>query len=200
MKVKVVDDCCSAADALARAAAVRARIKQQRAAPPRVASAAVPAQPYLRASSHFLGFRGGGPLDAVLWAIQPYILAAPRQPGGRPPRIVDVRKAVADISGVAEIEIISRRRTAAVVAPRQLSMALSRRLTLRSLPEIGRMHGGRDHTTVIHAVAKYGPLLDQVGERIGTGASLAEWVAAGWEAVANYKKAPRTAQPQQVAA
>ncbi|MEC7629308.1 MAG: helix-turn-helix domain-containing protein, partial [Pseudomonadota bacterium] len=42
----------------------------------------------------------------------------------------------------------------AVARPRQIAMYLSKQLTTRSLPEIGRKFGGRDHTTVIHAVRK----------------------------------------------
>ncbi|PNE09990.1 MAG: chromosomal replication initiation protein DnaA, partial [Beijerinckiaceae bacterium] len=49
---------------------------------------------------------------------------------------------------------LSARRTASVVRPRQISMYLSKLLTPRSLPEIGRRFGGRDHTTVLHAVRK----------------------------------------------
>ncbi|MGB6503695.1 MAG: helix-turn-helix domain-containing protein, partial [Xanthobacteraceae bacterium] len=45
-------------------------------------------------------------------------------------------------------------RTANVVRPRQVAMYLAKVLTLRSLPEIGRRFGGRDHTTVLHAVRK----------------------------------------------
>ncbi len=51
-------------------------------------------------------------------------------------------------------DILSSRRTATVVKPRQVAMYLSKALTLRSLPEIGRRFGGRDHTTVLHAVRK----------------------------------------------
>jgi chromosomal replication initiator protein len=49
---------------------------------------------------------------------------------------------------------LSSRRTANVVRPRQVAMYLAKTLTLRSLPEIGRRFGGRDHTTVLHAVRK----------------------------------------------
>ena len=49
---------------------------------------------------------------------------------------------------------MSSRRTANVVRPRQVAMYLAKTLTLRSLPEIGRRFGGRDHTTVLHAVRK----------------------------------------------
>jgi chromosomal replication initiator protein len=48
----------------------------------------------------------------------------------------------------------SARRSRAVARPRQVAMYLSKQLTSRSLPEIGRAFGGRDHTTVMHAVRK----------------------------------------------
>src|SRR6202035_4208056 len=51
-------------------------------------------------------------------------------------------------------DILSARRTTSVVRPRQIAMYLSKLLTPRSLPEIGRRFGGRDHTTVLHAVRK----------------------------------------------
>jgi chromosomal replication initiator protein len=50
--------------------------------------------------------------------------------------------------------MLSARRARAVARPRQVAMWLSKQLTTRSLPEIGRKFGGRDHTTVIHAVRK----------------------------------------------
>jgi chromosomal replication initiator protein len=48
----------------------------------------------------------------------------------------------------------SARRARAVARPRQVAMYLAKQLTQRSLPEIGRKFGGRDHTTVMHAVRK----------------------------------------------
>ena len=53
------------------------------------------------------------------------------------------------------------RRTANVVRPRQVAMYLAKTLTLRSLPEIGRRFGGRDHTTVLHAVRKIEALVSR---------------------------------------
>jgi chromosomal replication initiator protein len=69
-------------------------------------------------------------------------------------RIEDIQKLVAARYSVSRSDILSERRTAAVVKPRQIAMYLSKTLTLRSLPEIGRRFGGRDHTTVLHAVRK----------------------------------------------
>jgi chromosomal replication initiator protein len=69
-------------------------------------------------------------------------------------RIEDIQKLVASRYNVSRADILSSRRTATVVRPRQIAMYLSKVLTLRSLPEIGRRFGGRDHTTVLHAVRK----------------------------------------------
>lgn len=69
-------------------------------------------------------------------------------------RIEDIQKLVASHYNVSKSDILSSRRTATVVRPRQIAMYLAKVLTLRSLPEIGRRFGGRDHTTVLHAVRK----------------------------------------------
>ena len=69
-------------------------------------------------------------------------------------KIEDIQKLVANHYNVSRADILSSRRTATVVRPRQIAMYLSKALTLRSLPEIGRRFGGRDHTTVLHAVRK----------------------------------------------
>ena len=69
-------------------------------------------------------------------------------------KIEEIQKLVANHYNVSRADILSSRRTAVVVRPRQIAMYLSKVLTLRSLPEIGRRFGGRDHTTVLHAVRK----------------------------------------------
>ena len=69
-------------------------------------------------------------------------------------KIEDIQKLVASHFNVSRADLLSSRRTAVVVKPRQIAMYLSKVLTLRSLPEIGRRFGGRDHTTVLHAVRK----------------------------------------------
>lgn len=69
-------------------------------------------------------------------------------------KIEDIQRVVARQYNVSRSDLLSSRRTANVVRPRQVAMYLSKTLTLRSLPEIGRRFGGRDHTTVLHAVRK----------------------------------------------
>lgn len=68
--------------------------------------------------------------------------------------IDEIQKKVAEHYNVRIADMHSARRSRAVVRPRQVAMYLAKQLTPRSLPEIGRKFGGRDHTTVIHAVRK----------------------------------------------
>ncbi|MFG1477045.1 chromosomal replication initiator protein DnaA [Xanthobacter sp. V4C-4] len=74
-------------------------------------------------------------------------------------RVDDILRIVAKHYNVSRADILSQRRTANVVKPRQVAMYLAKTLTLRSLPEIGRRFGGRDHTTVLHAVRKIDRLM-----------------------------------------
>ena len=69
-------------------------------------------------------------------------------------RIEDILKAVSRHYKVPRNELLSARRSRDVVRPRQIAMYLAKALTARSLPEIGRRFGGRDHTTVLHSVRK----------------------------------------------
>jgi len=75
-------------------------------------------------------------------------------------RVEEILKLVSAHFNVTRADLLSSRRTASVVRPRQIAMYLSKTLTLRSLPEIGRRFGGRDHTTVLHAVRKVESLID----------------------------------------
>ncbi len=68
--------------------------------------------------------------------------------------IEEIQRRVAEYYNVRLADMLSARRARAVARPRQIAMYLSKQLTTRSLPEIGRKFGGRDHTTVIHAVRK----------------------------------------------
>lgn len=69
-------------------------------------------------------------------------------------RIEDIIKIVSRHFGVSKPDILSQRRHRSVVWPRQIGMYLAKQLTARSLPEIGRRFGNRDHTTVLHAIRK----------------------------------------------
>ncbi|MFG1247634.1 helix-turn-helix domain-containing protein [Xanthobacter flavus] len=92
---------------------------------------------------------------------------------GLGPRVTveDVLRAVCQRYDVRRIDLLSHRRTARVLLPRQLAMYLARDLTLSSLPKIGRLMGGRDHTTVLHAC-------QQIEARIKLNPELARDVAA----------------------
>ncbi len=82
-----------------------------------------------------------------------------RPPEPKRVKIEDIQRIVARQYNVSRSDLLSSRRTATVVRPRQIAMYLAKMLTLRSLPEIGRRFGGRDHTTVLHAVRKIEGLL-----------------------------------------
>ena len=68
--------------------------------------------------------------------------------------IAEIQRHVAEYFNVRLSDLLSARRARAVARPRQVAMYLSKQLTSRSLPEIGRKFGGRDHTTVMHAVRR----------------------------------------------
>ncbi|WJR68359.1 chromosomal replication initiator protein DnaA [Neorhizobium sp. CSC1952] len=74
-------------------------------------------------------------------------------------RIEDIQRIVARHYNVSRQELVSNRRTRVIVKPRQVAMYLSKTMTPRSFPEIGRRFGGRDHTTVLHAVRKIEELI-----------------------------------------
>jgi chromosomal replication initiator protein len=76
-------------------------------------------------------------------------------------KIEEIQRVVARQYNVSRADLLSQRRTANVVRPRQVAMYLAKTLTLRSLPEIGRRFGGRDHTTVLHAVRKIETLVNK---------------------------------------
>ncbi len=75
--------------------------------------------------------------------------------------IEEIQKAVSAHFELKPVDLVSARRARAVARPRQIAMYLAKRLTTRSLPEIGRKFGGRDHSTVIHAVRRIEELRDQ---------------------------------------
>ena len=74
--------------------------------------------------------------------------------------IDEIQKLVSTHFDLKPVDLVSDRRARAVARPRQIAMYLAKRLTTRSLPEIGRKFGGRDHSTVIHAVRRIEALRD----------------------------------------
>lgn len=75
------------------------------------------------------------------------------------PTIDQIKRATSEHYGVANVMLMSSNRQRKVARPRQVAMYLSRRLTTRSLPEIGRLFR-RDHTTVIHAMRRITALME----------------------------------------
>ena len=75
--------------------------------------------------------------------------------------IEDIQRMVANHFSISKSDLVSQRRTRAIVRPRQIAMYLCKTMTPRSLPEIGKRFGGRDHTTVIHAVQKVEQLMGE---------------------------------------
>jgi chromosomal replication initiator protein len=70
--------------------------------------------------------------------------------------IENIQKTVADFYKIKVADMYSKKRPASIARPRQIAMFLAKELTQKSLPEIGDSFGGRDHTTVLHAVRKIG--------------------------------------------
>jgi chromosomal replication initiator protein len=84
--------------------------------------------------------------------------------GERRVTVDDIQKAAAEHFGLKQADLISERRTRSVARPRQAAMWLAKQLTTRSLPDIGRRFGGRDHTTVLHAVRRIEALRQTDGQ------------------------------------
>ena len=78
--------------------------------------------------------------------------------------IEEIQKRVAEHWNIRLTDMSSHRRARAVARPRQVAMFLAKQLTSRSLPEIGRKFGNRDHTTVMHAVSRVTELMEQDAE------------------------------------
>jgi chromosomal replication initiator protein len=72
--------------------------------------------------------------------------------------VENIQKAVADFYSIKVADMYSKKRPANIAKPRQIAMYIAKELTQKSLPEIGELFGGRDHTTVLHAVRRIGEL------------------------------------------
>ena len=78
--------------------------------------------------------------------------------------VENIQKTVADFYKIKVSDMYSKKRPASIVRPRQIAMYLAKELTQKSLPEIGELFGGRDHTTVLHAVRKIAAERQQLTE------------------------------------
>ena len=78
--------------------------------------------------------------------------------------VENIQKTVADYYKIKVADMYSKKRPASIARPRQIAMYLAKELTQKSLPEIGEMFGGRDHTTVLHAVRKIGTERQQLSD------------------------------------
>jgi chromosomal replication initiator protein len=78
--------------------------------------------------------------------------------------IENIQKTVADFYKIKVADMYSKKRPSSIARPRQIAMYLAKELTQKSLPEIGDLFGGRDHTTVLHAVRKISSERQQVAE------------------------------------
>jgi len=94
----------------------------------------------------------GAPISVEMAETNLKDLVRAREP--RRIRIEDIQRIVSKHYNVTKADLLSARRTRTIVRPRQIAMYLAKMMTPRSLPEIGRRFGGRDHTTVLHAVRK----------------------------------------------
>jgi chromosomal replication initiator protein len=78
--------------------------------------------------------------------------------------VENIQKTVADYYKIKVADMYSKKRPASIARPRQIAMYLAKEMTQKSLPEIGELFGGRDHTTVLHAVRKIGAERQQMTE------------------------------------
>ena len=99
--------------------------------------------------------RAGGRLAALTLEEAVTFLRPHMKPGADKRITVDeIQRAVAEHYGLKKEDLLSERRTRSIARPRQAAMYLAKQLTTRSYPDIGRRFGGRDHTTVLHAVRR----------------------------------------------
>jgi len=107
------------------------------------------------------------------------------------PRIDEIKRAVCRHYKISITDINSGRRDCLVITPRHLAQALTHHLTLLSMPTIARLFGGRDHTTILHACRKMEPIIRATAEKLGSGASLGQWVREAAEQAEKVKPQPR---------
>jgi len=108
----------------------------------------------LEGALNTLVVRAGAAVGAVGLEEAQCLLRPHLRGGERRVTVDEIQKAASEHFGLKQADLISQTRTRAVARPRQAAMWLAKQLTTRSLPDIGRRFGGRDHTTVLHAVRR----------------------------------------------
>lgn len=99
-------------------------------------------------------------LTAPVLTAQGFVLTTVSSVTIRPRRTIRrLQEVVADFYHISPSEMTSARRSRSVARPRQVAMYLARETTPKSLPDIGKLFGNRDHTTVIHAIRKVESLI-----------------------------------------
>lgn len=166
MQVIQFDDCRTAADVLERARRVVAKRRESRA--PKL-------EPVAPKPPVNITTETGTVLPAWVTELKiagttnvipgEFVVVRPNVVYREYPRIEDIITVVAKFYQITPLDIYSARRTVKIVFPRQIAAYLAKTMTPRSLPEIGRRFGGRDHTTILHAVRKI-ELLIGVGHQL----------------------------------
>lgn len=176
MPVDVTDDCTSAADAVGRARAIRAKFRaMQGPAPAAPAAPPPPPRQSLRQQAivRLLVEDHGFPLEAAL-ATASEIAAIPLRAGRASVR--DIRRLVCVAFHVTEDQLDESKREPDSAIARQLSMALSRHLTGKSFRVIAMLHGGRHRTTALFAHERF--LKAMTATPLGTADPAEEWIEA----------------------
>lgn len=104
------------------------------------------------------------PLVTQIQRWQPRGIAVPMQTALGRPTVQLITKVTAEHYNVAYSDVISERRTRTLTKPRHVAMYLAKSMTPKSLPEIGRQMGDRDHTTILHGVRK---ITNQLADDLG---------------------------------
>lgn len=98
------------------------------------------------------------PWFSIVGEIEQPVEQSPTKPAY--PFVSDIQRIVAKYYGITRLDMLSPRRSAKIAAPRQVAYYLSKTLTPNTLPTIGRLFGGRDHTSVLYGVRKITQLKD----------------------------------------
>lgn len=176
-----VDTCNTAEEALAAAAAVRERRKAWAApaarvmapppaAPQRIPEIAIPKLPAKLTETGFPAISGTSTAHFEISGGEGTEISL--SSGTASPTIKAIQVAVCNAAGVSMMDLVSPRRVKHLIRARHVAMMLCKRLTGRSYPEIGRRFGGRDHTTVLHALEKMAPVIAAIEPHINANAPL----------------------------